>query len=202
MSVERLIEIEEAKKEVLEYLGKVKRKGIKNLVKDLDKLGYFDAPASTMHHLNFQGGLVIHSKNVLKTALSTWKALNMEETQGITEESVIIASLFHDLAKGSYNGVHEYQPNFLKGGVISDKKPWVRSKERPKVEHSILGAIMVSKYIDLTDDELCAIIYHDGGYIAHFREFYGGENPLWLLIHFSDMYNAHFIESVGSESEE
>lgn len=202
MSLERIIEIEEAKREILQYLNKVKRKGMKNLIKDLDKLGYFDAPASSMHHLAIESGLCLHSLNVLKTALSIWENLNMEELHGITEDNVIIASLFHDISKGSHNGIPEYLPNILKNGSVSDKKPWIKSKERPKIEHSILGAITLSKYIDLTDDELTSIIYHDGGYSMHFREFSGGENPLWLLIHFSDMYNARFVESSGVESEQ
>lgn len=197
MDLDLIIKQETIKQEILELLKPLKRKGIKKLVESLEDIGYFKAPASTQYHLNYEGGLAEHSLNVCKTALNIAESLNAYDFAGVTNESIIIASLLHDIAKGNFNGEPEYKPNILKSGALSDKKPYIRSKDRPKVEHSILGTLLISKYIDLTNDELVAIMYHDGQYLPHFRTFVGGETPLWLIIHFADMWNSKFIE--GSE---
>jgi putative nucleotidyltransferase with HDIG domain len=190
MSVERLIEIEEAKKEVLEYLGKVKRKGIKNLVKDLDKLGYFDAPASASNHLNFESGLILHSANVLKVALK----LNESLEANITEESIIISALFHDLGKAKVFDKDEYVPNILKSGSISHTKPYERNKERPPIDHDVMSIAILQQYISLTEDEMVAILYHNGLYVPLGRSIIGKETKLYMIIHWADMWASRVIE--------
>ena len=49
-------------------LRMTKREGIESVIKNLDKMGFFEAPASAGHHLNEVGGLVQHSLNVANMA--------------------------------------------------------------------------------------------------------------------------------------
>jgi hypothetical protein len=66
-----------------------------DLTMGLDDAGYFVAPASRGHHLNVRGGLCEHSLNVLRLMDNK----NLEYGLGIEREEIIMAALFHDLAK-------------------------------------------------------------------------------------------------------
>lgn len=188
--------------EIEDLLFRVNRKGITKLTKDLEKLGYYKAPASTQHHLNYEGGLAEHSLNVCKMALEMFSVMKPELFPNITEENIIIASLFHDLGKAKFFGIEEYQPNYLKSGALSGKKPWKVSKERPPIQHSIVSIVVIENYIKLTPEEMTAILYHDHLYDNTGRFIMGKEQPLQQLIHYADMWNARFIETLGEEVSE
>ena len=44
-------------------------KGMKELIKALEKGGFYTAPASSGHHLCYEGGLLEHSLNVYDVAI-------------------------------------------------------------------------------------------------------------------------------------
>ena len=78
------------------------REGIEYVIEDLEKDGFFEAPASSGHHLNIQGGLCQHSLNVCKAGLMIWEGLKTLDPSGVNNvkrESVIIATLLHDVCK-------------------------------------------------------------------------------------------------------
>ena len=52
------------KEQFLELLRQVKREGIEDLIKFLEKSDFFKAPASTRFHGDHEGGLVEHSMKV------------------------------------------------------------------------------------------------------------------------------------------
>ena len=56
-------------------LRSVNRDGMDYVIEDLEKDGFFDAPASAGHHLNVPGGLCEHSLNVCRAALKVWEAM-------------------------------------------------------------------------------------------------------------------------------
>ena len=58
--------VEANKKDIISILETVKRPGIDRLIEWLCKNDYFTAPASTMYHSNYEGGLAQHSLNVYK----------------------------------------------------------------------------------------------------------------------------------------
>lgn len=94
--------LEEAKKEFIDMLRSTKREGIDNVIEDLQSMGFFEAPASAGHHLNVEGGLVIHSLNTAKAALGIWESMKPLEPSlagEVSRESIIIASLLHDVCK-------------------------------------------------------------------------------------------------------
>lgn len=61
--------MEELKIKFQEKLLSAQREGMENVIRHLERLGFFDAPASTRFHLNVKGGLMLHSWNVCNTAL-------------------------------------------------------------------------------------------------------------------------------------
>lgn len=67
------VDIKANKEEFLELLRSTKRDGIEDVITDLEELGFFTAPASAGHHLNVEGGLVLHSINTCKAALAIWE---------------------------------------------------------------------------------------------------------------------------------
>ena len=78
------------------------RNGVDNVIRQLEELGFFEAPASTAFHLNEPGGLVTHSLNVYDEAVAladVQKKLRSEQAGKISNESIVIASLLHDVCK-------------------------------------------------------------------------------------------------------
>ena len=61
--------MENLKQQFKEKLLSTGRDGMENVIKHLERLGFFVAPASTKFHLNVKGGLMQHSWNVCNTAL-------------------------------------------------------------------------------------------------------------------------------------
>jgi len=86
------------KETVLGLLRYTKREDIEDLINFLEKSDFFTAPASTMHHLAYPGGLVEHSLNVLECA----RKLNEKYASRFSDSSIIITSLTHDLCKVNY----------------------------------------------------------------------------------------------------
>lgn len=66
-----------------------------DLTDSLSSMGYFFFPASIGHHLNFTGGLAMHSLKVLESLI---KLDNMLEI-GMAKDSMVLATLLHDLCK-------------------------------------------------------------------------------------------------------
>lgn len=69
------INLTQNKKLFIELLQSTQREGVDDLISDLEKLGFFTAPASASHHLNTEGGLVKHSLNICNAALMIWEGL-------------------------------------------------------------------------------------------------------------------------------
>lgn len=70
----------------------------------LERLRFFEAPASTKFHLSEKGGLMQHSLNVCNTALMLREQMILvkpELAEKLPEDSVVIASLLHDVCKSN-----------------------------------------------------------------------------------------------------
>ena len=57
------------KERFIELLRSTGRAGVDNVISNLNDLGFFEAPASTVFHLNTPGGLLQHSLNVYDEAV-------------------------------------------------------------------------------------------------------------------------------------
>ena len=74
----------------------IHRDGIEDLLDWLCKADFFTAPASTKYHGGYAGGLCQHSIDVYQYA----KKLTFLMPAAPSEESLAIATLFHDACKG------------------------------------------------------------------------------------------------------
>ena len=65
-------------------------------IEGVKALGYFNAPASKSHHLNYPGGLVVHSLNVTDNILKLTKTFGYKWQR---EDSPYVIGMLHDLVK-------------------------------------------------------------------------------------------------------
>jgi len=87
-----------------ETLRATNRKNIDVVLNYLDKLGFYNAPASSAFHLNEPGGLLEHSINVYKTAMELKPVLiklKPELLDRFDDNSIAIAALLHDICKSN-----------------------------------------------------------------------------------------------------
>ena len=191
-------------------LRSVNRNGIEDLINYLESSDFREAPASTIYHANYKGGLCQHSLNVYDNLVKLVKLYELD----LNEESMILVALLHDLAKVDY---YEYfirnQKQYCENGRQSDENGrfnWVAvgaykvkdSKERPNVfsEHGVCSFLIANKYIKLTDDETTAIINHHmdldkNGYIrTDISEIYN-RYPLASMLHIADTISTYITEN-------
>lgn len=181
-----------------ELLLSTEREGMQNLLDYMAENGFYESPCSGSHHLPFVGGLAEHSLNVWYTIARLKNALddNLPE-QSI--ESYKIVSLLHDLGKMGDYGKPNYVENVLKSGKISDTKPYVTNKELLYIPHEIRSIKIATKFIELTEEEEQAILYHNGLYGDFRYEIMDKETPLYMLLHWADMWASRVIEKGDKE---
>lgn len=155
-------------------LRSVNREGVDFVLEDLEKDGFFDAPASAGHHLNVPGGLCEHSLNVCHAALMVWEGMcKLDETvaREVKRESVIIASLLHDVCKTNiYKPTTKRRKSAL--GVWEDVPGWNVVYDKLPVGHGEKSVIMLLlSGLDLTDDEILAIRWHMGAFGLNFNSY-------------------------------
>ena len=189
--------------EIKTCLIKTKREGMADLTMFMEDAGFFTAPASGGNHSNQVGGLAAHSLNVLHMAERMSVALYGGEN--ISEElrnSIVMATLLHDLGKVGDYDKQMYVPNILKSGKQSEAKPWMRNKQLSNVPHAVRSIKLATLFIDLTEDEEWAILAHDGLYDFMKYEIMGHETELYMLVHFADLWSSKVLEKSESEGEE
>lgn len=162
------------KKEFIELLKTTNRQGIDDLVEELEDLGFFKAPASTKFHLNEDGGLVQHSLNVCKAALSMRKSMiELDDSllEALPKDSVIIASLLHDTCKADI-----YKPTMKKEknrfGMWCDVPGYDVDYSNFPLGHGEKSVIVLLRSgFELTDDEIMAIRWHMNAWDLPFQSY-------------------------------
>lgn len=176
----------------------VQRDGKGTLLEHLEEIGYFTSPASTQYHLAKEGGLLEHSVNVTDLMIKIAVPLNQEKalSNDINKftESIVIVGLFHDLGKAGYYGKPNYVENILKSGKRSEAKPYETNKELSNIPHEVSSIHILSQFIGLTEEETFAILYHNGLYTSVGYGLRGNEQPLQMLLHFSDLWCSRYTE--------
>lgn len=175
-------------------LMKTKREGIVGLLDYMSEIGFLDAPCSGGHHLCKEGGLLEHTVNVMKYAEKIGVCLLGGERYNEIHESVMIAAALHDLGKCGQFGKPEYVENVLASGKVSDTKPYKRNPDLLNVPHEIRSVSIAQMFIDLTEEEQHAILYHNGLYSSLKYEIQGNETPLYMIIHWADMWCSRVVE--------
>lgn len=197
--------MEQAKAYVISELKKTKREGISELLAHMEEIGFFTAPASGGNHMCVDGGLVIHTAGVMKLAQKFGKMLYSPDEFKEMRNSIRIVSALHDLGKAGAFDKSYYVENYIKDGRItkgnpeqkykrSESKPFEINKDMLHIDHPQLSVKEADLYIQLTEEEYYAILFHDGlyGNMAYYLK--GHERPLQTLLHFADFWCAQFLE--------
>lgn len=188
------------------------RDGMDKLIKHMVEAGFFTAPCSTNHHLSCEGGLAEHSYNVYCIAKDMSFLLHgAEPIEKDMQYALVICALLHDIGKMGQFGKENYVPNMLKGRstkanpnpepMQSVSKPFKGNPDLLYVDHEVRALAIISKYIDLTEEEQQAILWHNGLYGPFKYEIQGKETPLYMIIHFADMWASRVIEKEVEEDE-
>ena len=184
------MDIETNKIRIIDKLQEINRKGINDLIDYLDNKGFFSTPCSTQYHLCYEGGLAEHSLNVFDEMLKIKYILNAD----IGKDSVILCGILHDVGKIGQFDKPMYRSNILKSGKQSDSKPYITNKELLSVPHEVRSIAILSEFIELTEEEQFAILYHNGMYGDLKYQLNGKETPLQMILHFTDMWCSRVIE--------
>jgi len=176
-------------------LKKTQRAGIPDLIDYMEEGGFYTAPCSGAHHLAKEGGLLEHSLNVLDLA----RKLNRAWGEPVNDISLVIVCLLHDLGKMGDHGKPNYVPNYLKDGTLSKAKPYVTNPDLPYIPHEARSYTIAERFIVLSEQEEIAILYHNGLYGDFRYEIQGKETPLYMILHFSDMWASRVTEVEGGE---
>lgn len=191
------------KQTIINLLLSTKREGIENLIEEMEKGGFFEAPASGAYHLCVPGGLAEHTLNVNKIALQIATALQAD----VSMESLIIVTLLHDLGKMGDKGKRNYVENYVRSKtknketgeydmVQSASKPYESNKDLVYIEHEIRSVMIAERFIELTEQEEQAILCHNGLYGKMMSSFsHAADNdPLYLILHTADMWASRILE--------
>ena len=213
-------QIENNKNRFLSLVEKIERSYDKErLIKQLTCSDFFTAPASSIYHNAFEGGLCVHCLNVYDTLVKMCHALYDEydengEYKGFncpySEETLIIVALFHDFDKmNKYERTVKNQKKYWEGGTKYDemgKFDWVsvagyKRKDDKDVfvygTHGENSAYMTETFIPLSLEESCAIVnhhsVHDNPKLNNSAIF--SRYHLSCLLHAADMVCAFVVET-------
>lgn len=175
------------------------RPGINNLWEWLEKSDYFTAPASTIHHGSYEGGLAEHSLNVCNILGEIYNTLLPNQTP---DDSQILVALMHDICK-----VHFYKKEF-RNRKNEETGQWEKVEvytydDKLPLGHGEKSVIILQNFIHLSKEEMFAIRWHMGGFDNASR---GGERamslayeqcPLAVALHLADMAATYFYDGKG-----
>lgn len=182
------------------------RNGMDKVVEYLRNTDFYYAPSSTKFHSNYQGGLLDHSILVMSTALKLREGmieLKPELADRITEESVCISALLHDLCKvGFYVPKDKWKKDesnqwvSYRGYDVEDTFP-IGHGEKSVILLQWLG-------LELSMDEMLAIRYHMGLWSTSVdcgdanRAYFRAVNmcPLLSIIQNADFMASNMLEFV------
>lgn len=144
------------------------REDITKLLGYLECNGFFESPASTRFHNNFEGGLAEHSLGVYKLLVQYYEGFQVPfgfggVTLPVTKENLIIAGLLHDVCKI--------------GAYLGNASPYKWNRAQPK-GHALLSLVRIAKYIKIEPIEEMMIKFHMGPYGLFEFEPGKGEYPL------------------------
>ncbi|MCM1108310.1 MAG: hydrolase [Clostridium sp.] len=161
------MDIKANKDEFIELLRSTQRDGVDEVIEELERLGFFTAPASAGHHLNTEGGLVAHSLNTCRCGLAVWEAMKTVDAsveKEVTRESIILAALLHDVCKADiYRRTVKKRKNAI--GMWEDSEGYkVTYKNFPMGHGEKSLVVVLCCGLELTDAEMLAIRWHMGAW--------------------------------------
>ena len=201
---------------VIDRLREDGRPGMEDLIDTMDEIGFFSAPCSGGNHLCCEFGLVQHTRNVMTAAENIGYALYGKAEYPKIRNSLMVATALHDLGKCGDFGKALYVVNMIKNKkykktdpdsgpeyIQSDAKPYERNKELSPVPHGYRSALIAERWIDLSEEEEFAIMYHDGLFEPSNSPVLRGadlsRHPLLLILHWADMWSCNITETKKKE---
>jgi hypothetical protein len=151
------------KNRIIELLKSTDRERIDKVIDYLElKSDYFIAPASTAFHGNYPGGLAEHSLNVYEVAMKVKNAmveLKPELANSLSDESVAIVALLHDLCKTNVYKIEK--KNRKVNGRWEEVDSYGVDYSKFPLGHGEKSVIMLLTLgFPLTRDEMMAIRWH------------------------------------------
>lgn len=167
-------QIAQNKEDFLKLLSEIdiEEADVAGLVEYLDNSDFFIAPASTMYHNAYPGGLCEHSLHVYHE-LVRLHDLYKDKFTPYDKNSLLIVGLLHDLSKTNYYEKYImnkkiYNPKGLKKDSLGNFD-WF-PEEAYKIKdakdrflagtHEMNSVFLVGKYIPLSFEENLAIMHH------------------------------------------
>lgn len=152
------------KEEFCRLLRSTGRDGVEYVIEDLEKLGFFEAPASTRFHLCNEGGLVEHSLNVCRAALGLREMaikMRLDMAEHLKEDSVILCALLHDVNKAEiYKPVIKRRRNAMGTGWEDYETYDVDFSNFPMGHGEKSVIVLLLSGLQLKDEEMLAIRWH------------------------------------------
>ena len=192
--------MKKVKNRIIDLLKSTGIDDIDYFLEELENSGFFTAPASMKNHLCFEGGLMCHSLNVCEAALTLKKTFMTERPDifdNISDESIIVASLLHDMCKSDiYHRKRGAQIEFGQAEFGTDPGAL-------PIGHGEKSVVMLLRMgFGLTDAEISAIRWHMGAWSVNQSDneernsFRTAEKlyPLVTLIQLADTIASKFTE--------
>lgn len=205
---------EKNKQEFEDLLRSTKREGIDYVIGDLEHDGFFEAPASAGHHLNVAGGLCQHSLNVCHAAMMIYEGMGKLDPASagkVKRESVIIASLLHDVCKTDiYHRTVKKRKNKVTG-MWEDTEGYGISYKKFPMGHGEKSVIqLLLSGLALQDDEMLAIRWHMGAFGLNLNSYEDErcydtarmEYPLCSIVQCADSLAAAIMETTSEDLDE
>ena len=159
-----------------------------------NETSYMKSPASIKYHLNKEQGLLEHSVNVAENLLKIKEVLAPD----IDDESCVIVALLHDLGKAGMPDNPQYLINEpsekQKKYGYKPSVPYKFNKDLVYLSVPVRSLYLVSQRFPLTEEEVQAIVYHDGQYVDDNKSVAANEEPLTLLLQYADNWSGFVIE--------
>lgn len=140
------------------------REGMDKVISFMKNTDFYIAPASTIYHSNYKGGLLDHSLCVYSLSMyykNAMVTMNPDIEEKLPTESIIISSILHDICKTSF---YQQQLKWKK----DDSGNWFNYDGYKVVDLMPCGhgekSVIMLQYLgfQLTLDEILAIRWHMG----------------------------------------
>ncbi len=188
------LNIESQKQEFLTICrADIHREGLEDLLTWLGKADFFTAPASTKYHGSYAGGLCQHSIDVYQYA----KKLTFLMPTPPSDESLAIATLFHDLCK--VNLYKTEKRNQKINGEWMEVPVYSVDEKFHFGGHGSKSVFLVQQFMKLTTEEAAAINCHMGfsdGSATTVRDVGNafGQFPFAWLVHVADEAATYLLD--------
>lgn len=180
-------QIEENWKKVLSLLEKLgdRSEPALNMVNSLgERLALCPASGKREYHNSFPGGLLDHSLRVLGNAMRLTGAFGWK----VSKDSLIIATLFHDLGKVGDHESDYYIPQTDQWRVDKLGEEYTYNKDIQYMTVPDRGIFLCQHFgLKLKQDELLAIRLNDGQYADENAAYKLKEPMLADVVHIADL---------------